>query len=135
MSTLGSLAGQLDQGQQLLRELNTALIVVEADILGRTADFGFTEADVSASQARLLDFAERLHAALDDDAASADLQSLVHRIRSGSKPAEDWKADLVLLAKDLRAGDYDGEALRVLEDVLSLLDTEFAEDLRRLYAR
>jgi hypothetical protein len=132
---LGSLAGQLDQGQQLLRELNSALIVVEADLLGRAVDFGFTAPDVAASRTRLLDFAERLHAALEEDATSAELQSLVHRIRSGIKPVEDWRADLSLLAKNLRAGHHQGEALRVLEDVLSLLDTEFAEDLRRLYAR
>jgi len=52
------------------------------------------------------------------------------------KPLEDWKADLDELVKHLSSGrDIPDDLLRVLEDVLSLLDTEFADDLRRLYAR
>lgn len=136
MSTLGSIAGQLDQGQQLLRELNAALIVLEAHILGRAADFGFTEEDVAVSRSRLIEFAERLRTALGDDTTSADLQSLVYRIKSGMKPLDDWKADLDALVKHLHSDrDVPDDLLRVLEDVLSLLDTEFADDLRRLYAR
>ena len=132
MSTLGSLAGHLDQSQHLLRELNAALIVVQADLLGRAADFSFTEGDIASSRSRLAEFAERLHAALEDEPAAADLQSLIHRLKSGIKPVEDWKADL---AKQLRGGQSEADALRALEDVLSLLDTDFADDLRRLYAR
>jgi hypothetical protein len=136
MSTLGSIAGQLDQGQQLLRELNAALIVLEAHLLGRAADFGFTDQDLQVSRTRLLDFAYRLRMALGDETTSGDLQSLVHRIKSGMKPLEDWKADLDALVKHLGSNqDVSDDVLRVLEDVLSLLDTEFADDLRRLYAR
>jgi hypothetical protein len=135
MSTLGSLAGHLDQSQHLLRALNAALIVVQADLLGRAADFSFTEGDIASSRSRLAEFAERLHAALEDEPAAADLQSLIHRLKSGIKPVEDWKADLAMLAKQLRGGQSEADALRALEDVLSLLDTDFADDLRRLYAR
>jgi hypothetical protein len=135
MSTLGSLAGHLDQSQHLLRELNAALIVVQADLLGRAADFSFTEGDIASSRSRLAEFAERLHAALEDEPAAADLQSLIHRLESGIKPVEDWKADLAMLATQLSSGQSEADALRALEDVLPLLDTDFADDLRRLYAR
>ena len=45
MSTLGSLSGQLEREEERLRELNLALIALEAQALGRTADFGLSKED------------------------------------------------------------------------------------------
>lgn len=136
MSSLGSISGHLEREQQLLRELNTALIALEADTLGRTSDFGLSDEDVSRSRQTLLDFTVRLRSALDRESTSVDLQPLVHRLKSGMKPLEDWREDFDRLVKELQSGDQlRDEFLPILEDVLSLLDSEFTEDLRRLYAR
>lgn len=136
MSSLGSISGHLEREQQLLRELNTALIALEADTLGRTSDFGLSDEDVSRSRQTLLDFTVRLRSALDQESTSVDLQPLVHRLKSGMKPLEDWREDFDRLVKELQSGDQlRDELLPILEDVLSLLDSEFTEDLRRLYAR
>jgi len=59
MSTLGSIAGQLDQGQQLLRELNAALIVTRGSYSRPGHRFWIHDGDVAASRSRLLDFAAR----------------------------------------------------------------------------
>jgi hypothetical protein len=135
MSTLGSITGHLEREQQLLRNLNTALIALEAKALGRAAEFCFSEEVVSESRQMLLDFVARLRAALDEETTSADIQSLTHRIKSGMKPLEDWKEDLDKLLIQLQTTDVvSDEVLPVLEDVLSLLDNEFTEDLRRLYS-
>jgi len=136
MSSLGSISGHLDRERQLLRELNDALIALEAAALGRTSDFGLSDEDVSKSRQTLHDFTSRLRAALDQTPVSVDLRPLVHRLRSGIKPLEDWREDLDTLVNWLQSTDEPGDdMLPALEDVLSLLDTEFTEDLRRLYMR
>lgn len=136
MSSLGSISGHLEREQQLLRELNTALITLEADALGRTSDFGLSHEDIARSRQTLLDFTVRLRSALDQKSTSVDLQPLVHRLKSGMKPLEDWREDFDCLVKKLQSRDHlEDEVLPILEDVLSLLDSEFTEDLRRLYAR
>ncbi len=136
MSSLGSISGHLEREQQLLRELNTALIALEADALGRTSEFDFSDEDIAGSRQTFLDFTVRLRSALNQESTSVDLQPLVHRLKSGMKPLEDWQEDLDRLVKELQSRDQlKDEVLPILEDVLSLLDSEFTEDLRRLYAR
>ena len=135
MSSLGSISGHLEREQQLLRELNIALIALEADALGRSSDFGLSDEDISRERQILLDFTVRLRSALDQE-PSVDLQPLVYRLKSGMKPLEDWQEDFDCLAKELQSRDrLEDGVLPILEDVLSLLDSEFTEDLRRLYAR
>lgn len=137
MSKLGSLSGHLDREEQRLRDLNWALLTLEANTLGKTAEFGLDEAEVERSRQVLLDFARRLEEALSSqESAKGDMQSLVVRIRSGMKPLDDWREDLGRLVHHLQASaQVSDDLFPVLEDILSLLDTEFAEDLRRLYAR
>jgi len=136
MSTLGSLSGQIEREEERLRELNLALIALEAQSLGHTADFGLSKEEVERSRQMLADFAVRFRAALDQVSPPMDVQSLVHRVKSGIKPIEDWREDLDALATHLQKKEpLKDEALPTLEDVLSLLDTEFTEDLRRLYNR
>jgi len=136
MSTLGSLSGQLEREEQRLRELNLALIALEAQVLGHAADFGLSEEEVERSRQKLSDFVVRLRAALDQEAPQVDFQSLVHRMKSSIKPIEDWREDLDALACQLQLKEQlKDEVLPVLEDILSLLDAEFTQDLRRLYNR
>ena len=135
MSTLGSVASQLEREQELLRRLNTALLALEAEALGRIADFGFSDQDVADSRTTLSDFVKRLRDGLAADNVSVDLQPLVDRMKGDMKPLEDWRADLGGLETRLQRRDrLDESALPVIEDVLTLLDSEFTQDLRRLYA-
>jgi len=136
MSTLSSISNYLGREQQLLRELNNALIALEAEALGRAADFGLTEKNISESRQTLLDFVIRLRSALDQDTSSVDIQAMVRRLRSGMKPVDDWKEDLSALAEDLqKKGQLSPGRFPILEAILSLLDSEFTEDLKHLYAR
>lgn len=136
MSVLGSVSGRLGREQQLLRELNSALIALEADTLGQASDFGLSKKDISESRQKLLDFVTRLRSVLTQESPSVDMQPLVHRIKSGMKPIDDWKEDLGNLIKGLQSDQQlQDSAIPVLEDTLSLLDSEFTEDLRRLYSR
>ena len=135
MSTLGSVTSQLEREQELLRRLNTALLALEAEALGRIADFGFSAEDVSDSRTALSDFVKRLREGLAAENVSVDLQPLVNRMRGDMKPLEDWRTDLDGLETQLKQRDrLDESTLPVIEDVLTLLDSEFTQDLRRLYA-
>lgn len=135
MSTLGSLSGRLGREGELLRQLNESLLVLEADALGRREAFDFSEAATNKARKFILDFVERLHLELIHEAPKADFQSLVFRLSSGMKPVEDWLEDLGRVSRLLRTGGpLDPEAIPVLEDILSILDSNFADDLRRLYA-
>ena len=136
MSSLSSISNYLGREQQLLRELNNALIALEAEALGRAADFGLTEKDISESRQKLLDFVVRLRSALDQETSSVDIQAMVNRLKSGMKPVDDWKDDLSVLATDLqKKSQLPASRLPILEAILSLLDNEFTEDLKHLYAR
>jgi len=136
MSEVGSISGKLQREVEVLRELNDALLVVEVDALGRSSDFGYSDDEISKSRHFLVDFAARLCSALKEQPQSIDLQPVVHHLKSGMKPVEDWIEDLEVLIRKIQSNEkFADEGLVVLEDILSLLDTEFTEDLQRLYAR
>lgn len=135
MSKLGSISGHIDRERELLRNLNDALLTLEAFTLGRATDFGFTEQDINESQKVLTNFVTLLRSAIEQDQVVAELQPLITKLKSGIKPLDDWKEDLDGLLADLNRDDLDQEVLPILEDLLSLLDIEFAEDLQRLYQR
>jgi len=136
MSDLGSLAGKAEREQQLLTRLNDAVITLEVDALGRASEFQITEEQVQESRRELVDFIQRLQSELNQKDATADLHSLAARIRTGIKPLDDWHDDLTNLSNQLAKPErVRTEDLPILEQVLSLLDFEFADDLKRLYAR
>lgn len=135
MSKLGSISGHIDRERELLRDLNNALLTMEAFTLGRANDFGFSERDIDKSRKVLTDFVTLLRSAIEPDQVVAELQPLVSKLRSGIKPLDDWKEDLDDLLAHLNRDYLNQDVLPILEDLLSLLDIEFAEDLRRLYQR
>ena len=64
------------------------------------------------------------------------LQPIVDHLKSGMKPVEDWIEDLENISEEISSNKKLSEdSLAILEDILSLLDDQFAEDLQRLYAR
>jgi len=137
MSKLGFVSGHLEREQQLLRELNSALLALEAEALGKNVDLGFSDEDVLSSRQLLHNFVSRLEEALvQGKATPTDIQVLIHRIKNHKKPVEDWQQDIKGLVNRLQAPEQlrDTDML-ILEDILSLLDSEFVEGLQRLYFR
>lgn len=136
MSELGSITGKLHREEQFLRKLNEALLVLEADTLGRSSDFNFSSQQISESRAFLVDFAQRLCFVLKQQSPSIDLLPVIRHLRSGMKPVEDWIEDLEELIHQLQGTEkLTYEVFSILEEILSLLDSEFADDLQRLYSR
>lgn len=136
MNELGSVSGKLQREVEILRELNNALLVIEANALERDSDFGFSSEEISKSRRFLIDFVTRLCLVLKQQSPSVDLQPIVQHLKSGMKPIADWIEDLEGLTQQLQSNNKPtDETLAILEDILSLLDSQFTEDLQRLYAR
>jgi cysteinyl-tRNA synthetase len=137
MSKLGIISGKLEREQQLLDQLNLALLALQGEAIGKTIDLGFSHEDVVNSRQILHNFVSRLEAALEEDKAiPTDIQVLVSWIKNHNKPLEDWQQDLKELANRLQASEQLRDTdMSILEDIVSLLDSEFVEDLQRLYSR
>jgi hypothetical protein len=135
MSQLGSLTGNAERELRLLSQLNEAVINLEVAALGKSKEFSLTDEQLEQSRRDLSQFVAKLEAELQQDASTGDLYSLGFRIKTGIKSLQDWKEDLAELSRQLaKTGPVKLEDLPILEDVLSLLDDDFADDLRRLYA-
>jgi len=136
MSGLGSISGKIHREANILKSLNDAVIIVEADTLKRSNDFGFSSKDVSNSYLAINDFASRLHSVLKHEDTSIDFQPIINGIENGIKPMSDWIEDLEKIITHTQKGHkLDPESLNILEDILSLLDNQFTDDLQRLYIR
>jgi len=135
MSQLGSLTGNAERESQLLSQLNEAVINLEVAALGKSKEFSLTDEQVQQSRRELSQFVAKLQAELQEDNSAGDLYSLGFRIKTGIKSLQDWKEDLAELSGQLaKTEPVKLEDLPILEDILSLLDNDLADDLRRLYA-
>lgn len=135
MSKLGALAGQAEREQRLLSRLNEAVINLEVAAVGKSKEFSLTDEQLQESRRTLAEFVTKLKSELQHDKSSADLHSLSFRMKAGMKSLQDWREDLAELSKQLaKPGPVKLEDLPILEEILSLLDNEFADDLRRLYS-
>ena len=134
MSELGAISGKLKREVEILRELNNALLIIEIDTLGLHSELEISPEDVSKSQKFMMEFADKLCSVLKHKSPTIDLKPIIHHFRSGMKPVEDWIEDLELLIQQIRNQKISQESLTILEDILSLLDDQFSEDLRRLYS-
>ncbi|WP_375478943.1 hypothetical protein [uncultured Nostoc sp.] len=136
MSTLGLVSGSLEREQEQLRNLSSAMLALEAELLGCANELGFSPAEVKTSRNIICEFAIYVRQALSNEKESANLQALIAKIETGTKRLDDWQEDLDNLVLQLKGQDTPSiEVLSVMNDILSLLDNEFTQDLRRLYGR
>jgi len=111
--------------------------VLQAEVLDKTTDLGFSGEDVLSSREILQNFVSSLGVAITEDKpVPTDIQTLVYRIKNNKKALQDWQQDIEELSDRLQFSEQlkDTDIL-ILEDILSLLDSQFVEDLQRLYFR
>ena len=135
MRDLGAISTKLQREGELLKRLNDALLILEVDALGRISELDISSEDVIKSRKFIIEFAQRLCSVLKQEAPSIDLAPIVNHFKSGMKPVEDWIEDLERLIEHLQNNRIVDDDVVVIEDILSLLDDQFTEDLRRLYLR
>lgn len=134
MSNLATASGRLDWEQRQLRELNTALLAMEAEALDRADRMGFTPIQIQTGRRILSEFIDNLNKAILGDEPAAPFQSLAEKLKSSPIPFDDWKADLQSLGRGLElTKPIEERFIPVIEELLSLLDSDFALELNRLY--
>lgn len=136
MSTLSVAVSKMNREYKLLKDLNSSLIALEAECLGKVKEFGFTQQDINKSREIITDFIKRVLSELNKENGMADLQSLVAKMKSDVKPISDWEEDMQRVLAQLTKGDgVSKDDLYVLEDMISILDEDFAKDIKNMYFR
>jgi hypothetical protein len=127
---------KLDKQQTVLERLNEALLMVQSESLGRSADLGFTVEQINAARETLRDFISRLLAKLRDNHDNEEWNGLVAKIREGQFEVQEWLEELARLEMELAKGTpLPQSAIPTLEGVLAILDEELTAAFSRLYAR
>lgn len=136
MSDLAAMSGHMAWEERQLRDLNSWLLAVESDSLGRAPSIGVSPSEIATARVALREFVAKLQAALLSTQASSELESVADLLKSSPHPASDWVEDLKELDSGLGAsGPLAVKLLPILEELLDLLDSEFSNGLRRLYGR
>jgi hypothetical protein len=136
MSTLSAISGKLAREAQRHRKFTLALINLRIQASGRVTKLGLQEKDFEESRKTLLDIVVSLREALDQELPEMDFEPLLRRMKKGKKSIEDWRKDLDAVATELQLGEpITDKAFLILDDVLELIDAEFAQDLNRLRNR
>jgi len=134
MSALSAISGRF-----VIKEHNRfllALLNLRTQARGQATKFGLQEKDFEESRETLLDVVVSLREALDQEFPHRDLRPLVCRIKDDKKSMEDWRKDLDVVANQLQLKEpVTDEIFAVLDDVLRILDAEFAYHLDRLRNR
>lgn len=136
MSNIGYTSGQIEHKQQLLDEVNRAVLTLQADALGLRTAMHVDEPAVVRSRTVADAFAKDVEAGLQGHTLNPIIAALVTRMTAFGKPASDWVQDLSALRNALVHGQpIPPERLGVLTELVRLVDREFTEDLYRLYGR
>lgn len=136
MSNISYTSGQLEHKQQLLDEVNRAVLTLQADALGLRAAMRVDDEAVERSRQVADGFAEKIERALAGRALDPIIAALVVRMVALGRPNNDWLHDLRALRNALVHGQtVPAERLTVLAELVRLVDREFTEDLYRLYGR
>jgi hypothetical protein len=136
MSNISYTSGQLEHKQQLLDEVNRAVLTLQADALGLRAAMHVDDAAVERSRRVANNFAVTIEGALEGQAVDPIIAALVVRMVALGRPDSDWLNDLRALRNAIVHGHpIPAERLMVLAELVCLVDREFTEDLYRLYGR
>ncbi|WP_414469827.1 hypothetical protein [Methanobacterium sp. ACI-7] len=134
MSGLGSISTKIQMESEIISEFNDALLIYEVELSGKRSEFSFSQEDVNRSKEFIGDFSKSLCLAIKQEKISPSLNSLVLQIENGNKPIDSWIHDLEKLINEINTHPEENN-LEILEDIFSLLDNQFNNDLQYLYGR
>lgn len=138
MSMLSALSSHIDQEGELLRELNDAVLCVQAAILGDLELLDLSQDKVSKASATLVEFLEKIKMALKKPSDDPTISMLVENIRHESgKTAEDWESDIQELIDSIKHNKLaqNSSLLQIIEDIINLLNADYSAAVKALYYR
>jgi len=77
MSELGSISVKVWREAKFIEELNDALLVIEADLNGKSSYFDFSEEDILRSKEFLFNFIKELNSTIKEEFISTELSPIV----------------------------------------------------------
>ena len=138
MSMLSALSSHIDQEGALLRELNDAVLCVQAAILDDLELLDLSQDKVSKASATLVEFLEKIKMALKKPSDDPTISMLVENIRHESgKTAEDWESDIQKLIDSIKHNKLaqNSSLLQIIEDIINLLNADYSAAVKALYYR
>lgn len=136
MSSLGFTSGQLEREQHALHRINSAAMALQAEAIGMKSRLSIEDSALADARTIIREFAMILRDALGGVHDELALRTMVSRVKSGSKPINDWIEDLTLLIDVLNSkGRVSSDHVGTLDDLVRLIDAGVTEDLYRLYGR
>lgn len=138
MSMLSGLSSHIDQEGEILRELNDAVLCVQAAILGDLELLGLSQDKVRRASSTLIEFLEKLKRALKEPPDDPTISMLVENIRHESgKAVEDWEGDIQELIDSIKNEKLaqNSSLLQIIEDVINLLNADYSAAVKALYYR
>ncbi|MTK10838.1 MAG: hypothetical protein F8N39_01575 [Clostridiaceae bacterium] len=94
MSELGSLSVKIWQETEFIEELNDALLVIDAELIGKRSYFNFSDDDFFKSLNFILSFVDKLNSTITNESIHSELCPIITKIEESNKPKEDWLDDL-----------------------------------------
>lgn len=134
MSGLGSVSVRLQSEAEILTELNDALLVVEAENIGKSSDFDFSDKDLNESLKFIENFTNRLYLAINEEPISSELSPIVQQLEVDEKPLKFWMEELRKLLDSIGNSKLNADDLKVLEEVMFILNRQFTQDIQYLYS-
>jgi hypothetical protein len=140
MSILAALASKTANDEQLLGNINDALLQLQLEAAGKAEALGYKAEDLESSRQILSEFLEILlrvivraqqgQLAAPDTHEERAAESILLRLDEQGRPREDWVEDIKTAilhlqnAEPITAADWE-----LLEQLVDFLDAELARDL------
>jgi len=125
MTKLGAISGKLHREAELLRELNDALLILQAQALGQSSKLNLSPEDAVKSREFLIKFCRQFSSALKQSSST-------HLTPSLQQFEDRFVADLEMMVEHLCHDKVTDNDIGILESILSCFVDQFATDFRRL---
>ncbi|MBM4461747.1 MAG: hypothetical protein FJ012_00230 [Chloroflexi bacterium] len=143
MSLLAALSGKSTSDEEILSQLNEAVMQLQADALGKLDAFALGKKEIEQSRQNVIQLLEILQELLSqtgdlqfvipDTPQESAAKDIVLKLEYRGRPRADWLEDIHSAISNLRDSKPLSDSDWVLlEDIVDILDTELAEDLREL---
>lgn len=140
MRALAALAAKTTNDEEFLGKINDALLQLQLEAAGKSAELGYKPEDLEASRDILRDFLEVLSRVISQaqrgELASAQTpvelaaEDVLTRLDDQGKPREDWLEDINRTSEQLKTdAPIKSNDWALLEQLIDFLDAEFAQDL------
>jgi hypothetical protein len=140
MSVLAALAAKTANDEEFLGKINDALLQLQLEAAGKSADLGYKQEDLEVSRNVLREFLEILgkvisraqRGELSTPQSQVELaaEDVLARLDEQGKPREDWLEDINRTIERLKTEvPIEGDDWALLEQLIDFLDAEFAQDL------